>query len=91
MTRPPEVDSERCAALRAELAALDAESSYDELRVKAVFARRMKLGRERHGHLDLSDDQRNFRRERAEEILDAEVYDCCDELDRADRAAKDKR
>lgn len=90
MTRPPEVDSERCAELRAELAALDAESSYDELRVKRVFGLRMKLGRERHGPLDISSDTRNYRRERAEEYIDAAVYDACDEIDRADRAAKER-
>ena len=86
-----ELDTERCAALRDELRAIAERSSFDELRVLAVLARRLEVGRNRYGYLDLSSDKRDFKRERAEEYVDAAIYDACDVLEQHDRAAKGSR
>lgn len=83
-----EIDSQRCAELRAELGAEQDQCSYDELRVIRVFVRRVALGRERHGYMDLERDRRDHKLERAEEYIDAAVYDACDYLDRADREGR---
>ena len=83
-----EVDSERCDELRAELDAIQGRCCYDELRVLTVLARRLEVGRNRYGYLDLHSDRRDFKRERAEEYVDAAIYDACDLLAEHDRAAK---
>jgi RNA:NAD 2'-phosphotransferase (TPT1/KptA family) len=80
-----EVNTERCAELRSELAELEKLCSYDELRILRVFAKRIGVGRDRYGYFDLARDRRNFSRERAEEAIDWLIYDACDELGRADK------
>lgn len=86
-----EIESERCDELRAELVAIMERSCFDELRVLAVLARRIEVGRNRYGYLDLHADKRDFRRERAEEYVDAAIYDACDLLAEHDRSAKERR
>lgn len=78
-----EVDSDRCVERRLDLKARLELCSYDELRVISVILGRLELGRQRYGYLDLKRDDRDFKRERAEEYADAAIYDACDELDRA--------
>lgn len=56
----------------------------DELRVVDVILGRLELGRERYGELHIARDRRDYKRERAEELVDAEVYDACDLLQRRD-------
>lgn len=78
-----EVNTDRCADLRRELAELQELASYDELRVLRVIVRRLHAGRQVYGYLDLARDRRDWKRERAEEYVDLAIYDACDELDRA--------
>lgn len=68
----------RSALARVVARRLDA-CALDELRVIDRVLERLELGRQRYGALDLS-VPRNWRRERAEERLDALVYDVCAEL-----------
>ncbi len=81
-----EVDSDRCFDLRCDLGARLARCSYDELRVIDKLLGRLELGRDRYGHLDLSRDRRDFKREEAEEHLDAAVYRACDALENGGRS-----
>jgi hypothetical protein len=83
-----EVNTDRCADLRRELAVELDLASYDELRVIAVFVRRLAYGRNLYGYLDLHRDRRDFKRERAEEYVDLAVYDACIELDRTNKPSK---
>ncbi len=53
--------------------------SHDELRVIDVILTRLEGGREQYGELDLS-KPRDWRRERAEEIIDAAFYEACEVL-----------
>jgi len=55
----------------------------DELLVLATIAERAVMGGEKYGPIDVANDPRNFRRETAEELLDACFYSTC-ELIRAD-------
>ncbi len=80
-TKGAEVCSLRCLRLRDTLAKRLLECSYDELRVLGQLLARLELGRSRYGHLDLARDRRDFKREEAEEHLDAAVYRACDALD----------
>lgn len=57
--------------------------SPDELRVIDVLLKRLELGRERYGLLDLS-KPRDWKREKAEEDLDSAIYDAADVLTRED-------
>lgn len=77
----------RCVERRLDLGTRLELCSYDELRVVDVILGRLELGRQRYGYLNLSRDRRNFKRERAEEYVDAAIYDACDELDRAAESA----
>ena len=77
-----EVNTERCAERRADLAARLELCALDELRVIGVVLARLELGRQRYGYLDLNRDRRDWKREEAEEHIDAAVYRACDELDR---------
>ena len=64
-------------------AALDATCEQlgdEELRVLVVLARRLLAGQRAYGRLDLANDRRDFRRERAEELADAMVYDAVHEV-----------
>jgi hypothetical protein len=54
-------------------------ASPDEVRVLDRVLQRLELGRDRYGALDLS-RPREWRRELREELLDALVYDVCEEL-----------
>jgi hypothetical protein len=54
-------------------------ASPDEVRALDRLFQRLELGRERYGALDLS-RPREWRRELREELLDALIYDVCDEL-----------
>jgi hypothetical protein len=63
------------ATLLADVTALLARTSTDELRAFAVIARRvMGGGREAYGPLILGNDTRDFAREAGEEIADAFWY-----------------
>lgn len=55
------------------------QCSFDELRVVDVILTRLEFGREQYGYLDLS-RPRDWKRERAEEIVDAAFYEACDRL-----------
>lgn len=59
-------------------------ASPDEVRVLDRVLQRLELGRDRYGALDLS-RPREWRRELREELLDALVYDVCEELAAEDR------
>lgn len=52
----------------------------DELRVLHILARRLLVGQERYGRLDVARDQRDWRRERAEEVHDLLIYSAIAEL-----------
>lgn len=77
-----EVESPRCTELRDDLKSRQALCSLDELRVLRVILGRLELGRQRYGYLELSRETRDWKREEAEEHIDAAVYRACDELDR---------
>jgi hypothetical protein len=58
-------------------AALDAlvrDLGDQEIAVLVVLARRLLVGQQAYGRLDLCGDARDWRRERAEELADALVY-----------------
>jgi hypothetical protein len=57
-----------------ELAAIATELGDDEVRVLLVLARRLAAGQRTYGRLDVAHDQRDWRRERAEELADVLVY-----------------
>lgn len=57
-----------------ELAALIGELGVDERRVLLVLARRLLDGQKTYGLLDIANDRRDWRRERAEEFADSLVY-----------------
>jgi hypothetical protein len=57
--------------------------SPDELRVLDVLLKRLELGRERYGLLDLS-KPRNWKKEKAEEDLDSAIYEAADILSKED-------
>jgi len=52
----------------------------EELLVLATLARRLLAGQRAYGRLDLAHDGRDWRRERAEELADAMVYDAVAEV-----------
>lgn len=51
-----------------------------ELAVLVTIAQRLEMGREQYGDLDPVRDPRNWRKEWAEENLDAAVYAACEVL-----------
>lgn len=53
-----------------------------------VLLARLEVGRERYGYLDLA-KPRDWQRERAEELVDAAIYNACDLLSKGD--AEDQR
>jgi hypothetical protein len=65
------------------------ECSPDELRVIDVLLKRLELGRERYGFLDLS-KPRNWKREKAEEDLDSAIYEAADVLSQEDDALRER-
>lgn len=62
-----------------------ADLDCDELLVIATIAERAGMGSVQYGSLNLATDKRNFRKETAEELVDACFYSTC-ELIRADGA-----
>lgn len=52
----------------------------DELDVIGHVVGRLLIGRERYGQLDIATDPRTWREEKREELLDALIYGCIDEL-----------
>ena len=69
---------EEHARLRRAVDAQLATASLDELRVVAFIVQRLiGQGRVAYGALDLATDERDFVRERNEEIADALVYVAC--------------
>ncbi len=66
-------------ALARNISARTHQCSLDELRVLDVVLTRLELGRDQYGPLDLS-QPRDWKLERAEEIVDAEFYRACDLL-----------
>jgi hypothetical protein len=52
----------------------------DELRVVALVAKRLVLGRKVYGPLDVAGDRRDWRHEASEEALDCAVYLACESI-----------
>ncbi len=52
----------------------------DELRVLTKFAKKIRAGAEKHGHMDLRHDTRNWRRERLAEQFDTACYGAMEEV-----------
>lgn len=52
----------------------------DERRVLLAVARRLAMGQRQYGALDVAGDRRDWRKEAAEEALDASVYLACELL-----------
>lgn len=73
-------------ALARDLARRLMLASHDELRVVDRIFMRLELGRERYGQLAIGADDRDWRRERSDELLDAVVYDTIEQI-RADDLA----
>ena len=82
MTLTAEVERE---ALERQLDSACAELGDDEIRTLVVLARRLLEGQRAYGRIDLTNDTRDFRRERSEEIQDLLVYSAFETL-RAERA-----
>lgn len=61
-------------SLQADLAPIWRELSEGERRVLVEVAKRLRMGLDRYGALDVEGDPRDFRREATEEFLDATVY-----------------
>jgi hypothetical protein len=68
---------ESSTAARDELVDAFEPLSGDQLDVVGWVIERLAIGNERYGPLDLASDQRDFARERNEEIADALVYQAC--------------
>lgn len=60
----------------------------DERRVMVVLAGRLRRGAKAYGPLDLATDQRDWEKERGEEVADLLVYSAFDELKRLAREGK---
>lgn len=82
-THADATDSSRRDALARTIGSRLALCNEDELRVVDVLLGRLELGRDRYGHLDLS-KPRAWKVERAEELLDAHVYEACDLIAKRD-------
>jgi len=78
-------------AQRRELAAVGpiagvlVELGEDERRVLLLLAHRLLEGQKHYGRLDLANDPRDWRRERAQELADVLVYGAFEELKGATR------
>lgn len=62
------------------LAGVVAELGQDERRVLLLLAHRLLEGQRCYGRLDLANDPRDWRRERAQELADVLVYGAFEEL-----------
>lgn len=58
------------------------DCSDDERAVLCEMLRRIEIGREQYGELNLDRDRRDFRKEARDEAIDWLVYDCADSLKR---------
>lgn len=54
-----------------------------EKQVLCVLADRLLKGQAQYGALNLRDDKRDWRKERAEELADAMIYDAIEEVSRS--------
>jgi hypothetical protein len=68
-----------------DLLAVLSDLGPDERRVLLVLAQRLRAGQKAYGRLDVVNDRRDWRRERAEELADALVYGAIAEVARAKR------
>ncbi len=76
----PGTDADAREPLEAALDETCEQLGDEELHVLVVLARRLLAGQRAYGRLDLANDRRDFRRERAEELADAMVYDAVAEV-----------
>jgi hypothetical protein len=70
------------ATLERELAGVVGELGDDEVRVMVTLGRRLLLGQQTYGRLDLATDSRDWRQERTAEIIDLLVYSAFETLRR---------
>ena len=76
-------------ALEAEVVAIAAQLSPDELRVLRFISRRMiRIGHGKYGPLDLDADRRRWSKEKAEEQADFVFYSGCQDIAAEDRKAE---
>lgn len=81
----------RAEALAANIALRLGLCSLDELRVIDVTLSRLELGRDQYGPLDLAHGSRDWRREEAEEHVDANFYRACHRIARQDEEREQLR
>jgi hypothetical protein len=65
-----------------ELAALAADLGDDEVQVLVLVGRRLLMGQQSYGRLEVQGDARDWRAEAVEELLDATVYLTCEAMRR---------
>lgn len=70
------------SAAHDELLRLVSELGEDERLVLTALARRLRLGQQRYGRLDLAHDRRDWRNERGAELEDMLVYTAIEEVRR---------
>jgi hypothetical protein len=70
----------RRADLNRALRSTCAELGDEEIAVLGVLARRLLLGQKQYGLLNLADADRDWRKERAEELADSLVYGAFSEI-----------
>lgn len=76
-------------ALEAEVVAIAAQLSPDELRVLRFQGKRMiRIGHEKYGPLDLDADRRSWQEEIAQEASDKLFYEACRDIAKADRRSE---
>jgi len=69
-------------SVSSELLILAAQLGEQERAVLLALGRRLLAGQRAYGQLDLANDRRNWRRERAEELADALIYGAIAEVAR---------
>jgi len=77
------MESDRRDALARTLAARLLLCNHDELRVLDRLLERLEIGRDRYGLLELG-KPRDWEREEAEELLDAQIYRAINAIERSD-------
>jgi len=78
-------DLRRALHATAPIADVLAQLGEDERRVLLLLAHRLLEGQRHYGRLDLANDPRDWRRERAQELADVLVYGAFEELKGATR------
>lgn len=68
------------AAAHGELESVTAALGTGELMTLVVLARRLRVGQERYGQIDLKADPRDWRKEQREELLDFAIYSAFEAL-----------